>query len=99
MSAHECLAVGCKVHVSARVLMCRAHWRKVPREEQQAVYAAFNPSQLHTHRPSGAWVRASRAAILRVALAEGCFTYAQVELFRAASAQLAGALEAWGGAA
>jgi hypothetical protein len=96
---HECRAVGCMVLIPRHRLMCRDPWRKVPHSEQQAVLAAFTPPQLHTLEPSRAWWRASRAAILRAALAEGRFTYAQAELFGAGTEQIARAAEVAGGAA
>ena len=42
MASHECPAVRCPARVSLGMLMCRPHWRMVPRPLQNAVYAAWD---------------------------------------------------------
>jgi hypothetical protein len=34
---HKCVADGCKREISMTYLMCRPHWRKVPRQIQRAI--------------------------------------------------------------
>jgi hypothetical protein len=41
MSSHECPAKGCTQRVSVDMLMCRPHWRMVPRAMQNAVWNAW----------------------------------------------------------
>jgi hypothetical protein len=69
--AHHCHARGCATAVPPEMLMCRAHWRMVPRAVQRAVWAAYRPGQCADKRPSEAWHRAADAAIGYVARAEG----------------------------
>lgn len=34
---HRCLALGCREKVKAGFLMCRPHWRLVPKDLQQVI--------------------------------------------------------------
>lgn len=34
---HKCAADGCKKEISLAYLMCRPHWRKVPRQIQRGI--------------------------------------------------------------
>jgi len=38
---HECPVGGCPKQVASHLLMCRPHWRKVPRDIQQRVYTGW----------------------------------------------------------
>lgn len=51
--------------------MCRAHWDLVPNSIRVAVVANYRRGQCDDKAPSGAWVRAARAAITAVAVREG----------------------------
>ena len=42
MSTHPCPVPGCTATLPFRILMCRAHWRQVPRALQLRVYATWN---------------------------------------------------------
>jgi hypothetical protein len=53
------------------MLMCRAHWSKVPENVQRAVYATYRRGQCDDKRPSREWHEAADAAIGYVAEAEG----------------------------
>lgn len=35
---HECAADGCKKEISIALLMCRPHWKKVPRPIQRSIW-------------------------------------------------------------
>jgi len=39
---HKCPIDGCTWKLPQHVLMCRGHWRRVPRSLQTQVYAAWN---------------------------------------------------------
>lgn len=50
MSAtHECPITACTTRVPHEHLMCPPHWRKVPRDLQHAVYAAYRRDDLIAH--------------------------------------------------
>ena len=68
---HTCHAEGCAEVIDAERLMCRAHWRKVPRDLQKAVWRTYVPGQEKRRgRPSDAYIAAARAAIDAVARIE-----------------------------
>ena len=67
---HRCHARRCKTTVAPARLMCPTHWRMVPREMQQAVWAAYVPGQERRKDPSRAYIAAARAAIDEVARKE-----------------------------
>jgi len=63
---HLCHADGCTRAVAERFLMCRPHWRMVPRRLQAAVWDAYRLGQELDKRPSDEWLRAADAAIAAV---------------------------------
>jgi len=67
---HCCHARGCEVAVPPEKLMCFNHWRMVPRQIQQAVWANYRLGQCNDKRPSLAWLQAADAAIGYVARLE-----------------------------
>lgn len=69
--AHRCHVRGCMKHCAPEKLMCPAHWKKVPRPLQEAVYRAYRPGQCDDKRPSRAWFEAADAAIEAIARIEG----------------------------
>jgi hypothetical protein len=69
-SKHLCHAVGCKRPCPPRMLMCKAHWRIVPKALQDAVWATYRPGQETTKTPSDAYLAAAQAAIDAVAAKE-----------------------------
>ncbi len=44
-SAHRCHAIGCETPVPPKLLMCRAHWNRVPKVLQAQVWAHYRPGQ------------------------------------------------------
>lgn len=68
--AHTCHARECTVKVKPEFLMCGAHWAKVPRKIQAAVWANYRAGQCDDLRPSRAWHTAASAAIGFVARLE-----------------------------
>ncbi len=70
MSTHHCHARGCSTPVPPEMLMCRRHWRMVPRNLQQRVWDTYRPGQCDDKNPSPAWHEAADAAINFVAEAE-----------------------------
>lgn len=69
--AHLCHAVGCKVAVPPKLLMCLRHWRMVPKALQAEVWRTYRPGQEIDKRPSSEYMTASNAAIDAVAKKEG----------------------------
>ena len=70
-NSHTCHARGCSKPVPPELLMCLAHWRRVPRPIQRAVWATYRPGQCDDRSPSAAWHDAADAAIGFVARLEG----------------------------
>jgi hypothetical protein len=68
---HTCHARGCEVAVSPRMLMCRKHWRMVPRRLQAAVWDTYVPGQERRKDPTPEYLDAALAAVAAVAEAEG----------------------------
>lgn len=50
--------------------MCKRHWRMVPKDIQDRVYATYRPGQCDDMRPSREWFKAARDAIGAVIDAE-----------------------------
>jgi hypothetical protein len=48
------------------MLMCLAHWRRVPRDLQQKVWATYRPGQCDDRDVSRDWLKAADAAIAAV---------------------------------
>lgn len=69
---HECHVPGCHVAVPRRMLMCRAHWFRVPPALRDRVWATYQSGQeLGRVRPSREYLLAARAAIQSVASSQG----------------------------
>lgn len=71
MSKHLCHATDCQVGVSPRMLMCSHHWYMVPKDLQDAVWAAYVPGQEFRKDPTRRYLVAARDAINAVAVQEG----------------------------
>lgn len=59
-----CPAVGCSVKIPRTQLMCRHHWRLVPRHLQVRIWAA------HKEKAWDEWRKAAKEALVAVALKE-----------------------------
>jgi len=64
--SHYCHARGCKVEVPPERLMCKPHWRMVPRQLQKLVWATYRPGQCDDKNPSEEGHKAADAAIATV---------------------------------
>jgi hypothetical protein len=53
------------------LLMCRGHWKLVPRQLQLRVMGEYRQGQCDDKRPSREWIEAAQAAIEQVAEREG----------------------------
>lgn len=71
MAAHVCHADGCQKVVPPAMLMCTRHWRLVPSDLKDAVWAHYVTGQEHRKNPTAAYMAAARAAIDAVATKEG----------------------------
>lgn len=69
--AHTCHARGCVRPVKPEMLMCLAHWRRVPGTLQSAVRRTYRRGQCEDKKPSIDWIRVASAAIAYVAILEG----------------------------
>jgi Domain of unknown function (DUF4326) len=68
---HHCHARGCESIVKPELLMCWYHWKQVPKNVQQAVWATYRPGQCDDKHPSQEWHQAADAAIGYIARKEG----------------------------
>jgi hypothetical protein len=68
---HICHALGCKVEVPPKMLMCRAHWAMVPRALQREVWAKYVPGQEIRKDPTEEYLDVMKRAINAVAKREG----------------------------
>lgn len=68
---HLCHAVDCHVPVSPALLMCKRHWRMVPRGMQNQVWKHYRKGQEDTKDPSRDYLRVAMKAIRYVAELEG----------------------------
>lgn len=59
---HHCHWPGCKVQVKPALYSCRRHWFTWPEHIRNAIWAAYQPGQERTKRPSAAYLEASEAA-------------------------------------
>lgn len=69
--SHTCHARDCTKNVPPRMLMCAPHWRKVPSDLQDAVWATYVPGQEITKTPTREYLIAAKNAINAVAEKEG----------------------------
>lgn len=69
--SHHCHARGCEKAVPPEMLMCAAHWRRVPKHIRDAVWANYRNGQCDDKTPSLEWHVAADAAIGWVAKIEG----------------------------
>lgn len=63
---HRCHALGCVRPCRPEHLMCRAHWARVPKPLQAAVWATYREGQCDDKRPSAEWHTAADEAIAAV---------------------------------
>lgn len=74
---HLCHAVGCRVPVPPRMLMCRSHWRMVDPKNQDLIWATYVPGQEVRKDPSLAYLVAQAHIVAGVAVAEGVWSEEQ----------------------
>lgn len=70
-SNHTCHALGCEVNVPPRMRMCAKHWRMVPKDCQDALWANYKRGQERTMSPSPAYLRAAADCVIAVGKKEG----------------------------
>jgi hypothetical protein len=63
---HECAALGCRVTVAGKFLMCPKHWNMVPRAVQTAIWREFFSGQRKGTHPTEGWRDAMAEAITEV---------------------------------
>lgn len=68
---HLCHAVQCDRQVPPALLMCKPHWRMVPKDLQLRVWRTYRQGQEVDKKPSEAYIRSQLAAINHVAAIEG----------------------------
>jgi hypothetical protein len=60
---HTCHALGCDLKVPPKRLMCLKHWRMVPNQIQDQVWAYYRPGQEIDKRPTKDYLVAAGAAV------------------------------------
>lgn len=68
--AHHCHARGCDTTVPPEMLMCKAHWFRLPSKIRRAVWMTYREGQCDDKSPSKEWHEAADAAIGYVAALE-----------------------------
>jgi hypothetical protein len=58
---HTCHWPGCDRQVPPAMLMCRAHWFRLPKALRDGIWRAYRPGQENDKSPSPAWLDAWRA--------------------------------------
>lgn len=69
--AHTCHAIDCHIPVEPKLIMCRKHWKMVPKHLQQSIWYHYRPGQEQDKRPSPEYVVTARQAVNAVAAKEG----------------------------
>lgn len=57
---HHCHWPDCQAHVPPAMWGCKKHWFMLPKELRDRVWAAYEPGQEITGRPSRAYVAVAR---------------------------------------
>lgn len=52
---------GCPVDVPPRMMMCKAHWFKVPKALRDRIWSAYRPGQEIDKQPDAKYMEAVRA--------------------------------------
>ncbi len=65
-NVHLCHARNCTIPVPPRMLMCLAHWRKVPLLLQRKVWRYYRPGQEVDKQPSAEYLAVMKEAIQAV---------------------------------
>lgn len=71
VSLHKCHALGCKLNVPERYLMCGSHWKMVSSELQARVWDTYVEGQEIRKDPTPEYIQAQKAAVRWVAKKEG----------------------------
>lgn len=71
----KCSAVGCTQMIESKILMCRPHWRKVPRLIQTEIWKQYDP---FAEKQKAEYLFAVRNAIGCVAKKEGLLNEASL---------------------
>lgn len=69
--SHRCHATGCLKAVPPEMWGCRRHWFMVPKKIRDEIWRTYRPGQCDDLKPSGAYLRAARSAVVAVAVKEG----------------------------
>jgi hypothetical protein len=59
---HACHWPSCRNEVPPKLLMCAAHWRRLPQPLRSRIWDTYRPGQEIDKNPSPAYVAAARAA-------------------------------------
>lgn len=72
--AHHCHAVGCNKRVAPKLLMCAAHWRRVPAKWKELVWRTYRAGQEVTKTPSKPYLFVQGVVVAQVAFFDGTWT-------------------------
>lgn len=79
MSEHLCHAIECKTPVDPGKHMCYPHWRRVPKDLQRALWAAYVPGQEDRKDPSAKYLVAAERCICAVAVKDARLTQLEAD--------------------
>ncbi len=65
--SHTCHAHGCSLAVPPKMLFCRAHWAKLGKPYQAAIWREYRQGQENDKRPSVRYLAVQRLAVAMVA--------------------------------
>lgn len=69
-AVHRCHAIGCETEVEPKLLMCRPHWKMVPKFLQKEIWRWYRPGQEIDKKPSREYMAVQKLAIDAVAFLE-----------------------------
>lgn len=70
-TTHTCHAATCNRAIPPKLFMCARHWRLVPKELQDLVWATYRPGQEIDKRPSSDYLVVHQISVAAVAFKEG----------------------------
>ena len=71
---HTCHAINCTNTVPPKLLMCRSHWRKVPKALQKAIWSTYVTGQEARKDPTALYLMVQNVTVGVVAVTEGVWS-------------------------
>ena len=67
---HLCHAHGCRKAVPPKLLMCLKHWKMLPKNFQDDIWATYVPGQEIQKNPTKEYLKAQHRAVIMVLMKE-----------------------------